>query len=114
VTAVPVKNKKTAINEDIADALSNVYKTISSVTDNETKINACLTIQRHSDAPSWTGHQVYWSIHPAKKNETSKRAPRKAEHRWSFPLGPERGLQSLFWHQVTSQKETLWVGLSHE
>lgn len=47
VTAVPVKNKKTAINEDIADALSNVYKTISSVTDNETKINACLTIQRH-------------------------------------------------------------------
>ena len=44
VTAGVVKNKKTAINEDIADALSNVYKTISSVTDNEIKINACLTI----------------------------------------------------------------------
>jgi len=34
VTAVPAKSKKAAINEDIADALSNVYKAVSSVTEN--------------------------------------------------------------------------------
>ncbi len=41
-----VRPKKTAINEDIADAMQSVQKTVEQVSDNYIRINACITIQK--------------------------------------------------------------------